>query len=225
MRRRWGVAVAGGVIALLFLAGAVQAARDPHDPTLRRVAADQAMANRLVVLRSDLPMTFKDTGVDTNTSNTCSYDPDFSRYVATGRTDGHSFTRKTNTGVAAVQSLAIVFRTASDAQAFFRRDAVERRSVHCIVEYFGKDIAQVKMVPTHLTTEGTRQVVWQMVAKYQHGQGATLPMVSAASAIVRGRVVIEIVVIQLGEPVMSLQTAATMSMNLGQRLNAAKIAA
>ena len=203
----------------------MQAARDPHDPTLRRVAADQAIANRLVVLRSDLPATFKDTGVEADTANTCSYDPDLSHYVASGETEGRGFIRKTKAGVAAVQSVATVFRTASDARAFFRRDAVDRRGVHCIVEYFGKDVALIKMVPTRLSTEGTRQVLWQMVAKYRHGQGPTLPMVSTASAIIRGRVVIEIVVIQLGQPVMSLQTAAVMSMKLGQRLNAAKIAA
>ncbi len=131
--RRVRVCVVAGLLGMLLTTSLGSAAGDSHDVTLRRVPTDQAIANRLVVLRSDLPAAFKASAGGPDPS-TCSYDPDLSVYLSTGQTWGNDFTRQTKSGVTSIGSEATIFKTAKDARAFFQRDAADKRSMHCVVE-------------------------------------------------------------------------------------------
>jgi hypothetical protein len=107
------------VILVALAVAASAAARNPHDPKEKLIAADNATARAIVIHRSDLVGKWKAEKPDTSPDKPCrTFDPDLSDLTITGKADSQDFSRAD--GVL-ISSQAEIYETAVQLRKGFGR--------------------------------------------------------------------------------------------------------
>jgi len=112
----------------LVLAGAAFGA-NPHDPQKRFTKADQALARRLLVSRSDLTGAGWRWQVSPDDATCRSFNPNESDLVETGERESPEFNRNGSF----VASMAAVFRSSAHAQSAWDRE-MKMHLLDCLAE-------------------------------------------------------------------------------------------
>jgi hypothetical protein len=226
------LAVLAVLLGALALVGA-SAARTPHESTYRPIPKDVETAKSLLVTLADVPG-FRDGGAPPDTDVTCStYDPDLSALVTTGEADGRYFTHTSAGGALMIGSQAAVFRSAAEANAYWKRGFATRKIAPCVAEAFRRGLppratlTHVRAVPVRASSGPLKVMSWNLVGRV-HQDGRVVPFVLEAVGMQRGRAISFLLAMSMGQPpveqvrrVGAIASAKLMGASLGPALPAA----
>jgi hypothetical protein len=166
---------AAAIVAALVMTTAATAARSPHEPTYRPVPADVKAAKSLLLRADDLAAGFRAVPVPSTAFRCTAYDPDLSNLVTTGEALGRYLERRTARGYESVATMAYVFRSTREANAYWRSGFDDKRNGLCIVEILkssvgkatallGQKLEWIRGTPKieRFGMRGQRAVIWSV---------------------------------------------------------------
>jgi hypothetical protein len=218
--------------ALACVAGTATSAvaRSPKDPTLRRVAADVALAKTLLIAKRDLPAGFRDAGPDTSgnsSGDVCKgvVQPDLHQLVMHADETSHDFERTdAATGFTQLSTEATLFRSASEATASMAwfSSLPKSKLQTCFQAAFRAGLPKTaktsgfRLVVTHRTVSDLHLGVWEMGLRLQKN-GSWIPVDFVIASYRRGRALEMLMAVNAGgglDPALMRSLSETITIRL-----------
>lgn len=227
---RSSVFVLVALAACLAGSAGVASAASPKDPTLRRVAADVALAKSFLIAKRDLPAGFRDAGPDASgngSDDICKgvVQPDLHRLVMHADVTSHDFERTDGTtGFTQVSTEATLFRSAREATASMAwfTSLPKSKLQACFEAAFRAGLPKstktqgFRLDITRRTISDLQLGIWEMGLRFQKS-GTWIPVDFVIASYRRGRALEMLLAVNAGgglDPTLMRTISETVTMRL-----------